>query len=57
MMLFKDVGEGLVTVPFEQRVNLKGFLAIVVEGGEFIHTEENSVSYYKHVHDVKKGFR
>ena len=57
MMPLKDVGEGLVAVPFGRGVDPKGFLTIAVAGGEFIHTEENSVSYYKCVRDANKGFR
>jgi len=56
-MPLKDAGIDAVGVPFKNGVDPSGFLALAVVGGEFIHTEENRVLYYKRMRDTVQGHR
>lgn len=43
----KDAGQHPEHVPFEKGVDPKGHLMLLLSEGELVHTEENSVYYYK----------
>ena len=43
----KDAGDKPNRAPFEKGVDPKGHLASMLSGGKLVHTEENTMYYYK----------
>ena len=53
----KDAGSNPIAIPLKKGVDPNGYLAALLSEGDLIHTEENTVAYYKRLSKAINGRR